>query len=271
MFERFTDQARRTIVLAQNDAREFGHAGIHPAHILLALCEEGTGAASRAMTSIGADPAGLRERVESAFDVTDERKHVERLPFSPKAKKVLELSMREALQLGHRHIGTEHLLLAILRWAGTENPRIDDLYGLPVKRLRDAALAAIQGPPHEARFTPALVRAMEAGQRAAGGDLATTGHLLAAMADDPHSQAARALSSLGVDRDAVARAVAEVPIDETSDAGAEIVIEVHVGSRRLRVSDPGLAARLSSVTTEQVLGALRRLADETGADPGLRA
>jgi len=269
MFERFTDRARRVIVLAQNDAREFGHGAIQPAHVLLALLEEGTGIASRAMTSIGVDQVTLRARVESAFDVTDERKHVERLPFSPKAKKLLELSLREALQLGHSYIGTEHLLLAVLRLTVRDDPETDEMFGVPVKRLRKAVLTAMtRGSSHDGRFSPALARAMGTAHGLAGRGPTTTGHLLSAMVDDPRSQAARALSSLAASKESVVRAVAEVPIDQTTDAAPEVVIEVHVAGRTLRLADADLVAKLSSATTEQVLGALRRLAEEIpGGDP----
>lgn len=262
MFERFTDRARRVIVIAQNDAREFGHGAIQPAHILLALSEEGAGVASRAMASIGCDPGTLRTRVESAFDVTEGRKHVERLPFSPKAKKVLELSLREALQLGHGYIGTEHLLLAVLRLTGTDDPDTDEVCGLPVKRLRKAVLGIMSGSSSDVRFSPALARAMDIGRNLSGRAPTTTGHLLLALVDDPESQAARALASVGTSREELARAVAGVPIDQTTDAAPDVVVEVRVAGRTLRVADAELVARLSSATTEQVLGALRHLAEE---------
>jgi ATP-dependent Clp protease ATP-binding subunit ClpA len=267
MFERFTDRARRVIVMAQNDARDFGHWGIQPAHILLALCEEGEGVAARAMTSVGTDPLALRSAVESAFDVTVERKQVERLPFTPKAKKVLELSLREALQLGHSYIGTEHLLLGVLRLKNSDDPDDDDVFGLPVNRLRKAVLAAVSGSSgRNDRLSPALARAMDAGRSQAGHEAATTGHLLAAIVDDPQSQAARALASVGASPDAVRRALAEVPINDTSDAAPHVVIELRVAGRTIRVTDAAIAERLSSATPEEVVEALRRVGDEPPED-----
>ncbi len=262
MFERFTDRARRVIVIAQNDARDFGHGAIHPAHILLALTEEGAGVASRAIASIGCDPGALRTRVESAFDVTEGRKRVEHLPFSPKAKKVLELSLREALQLGHSYIGTEHLLLAVLRLTGTDDPDTDEVFGLPVKRLRKAVLAVMSSSSRGDRFSPALARAMDTGRSLAGRAPTTTGHLLLALVDDPESQAARALASVGASQEELARAVAGVPIEQTTDAAPDVIVEIRVAGRTFRVANAELAARLSSATTEQVLGALRRLGEE---------
>lgn len=126
--------------MAPNDARDFGHPRIEPAHILLALSEEGEGVAVRAMRSIGTDPVALRTAVESAFDVTAERRHVQ--------------------------------------------------------------------PP-----------------------------------------------------------LAEIPIDETTDAAPDVIIELNLGGRTIRVTDEALAERLSSATTEEVLDAVRRLADESPEDP----
>ncbi len=271
VFERFTDRARRVVVLAQNDARQLGHATIEPAHLFLALLEEGTGVASRAMTAVGVDPVALRARVSAAFDVTDERKRAERVPFGPKTKKVLELSLREALQLGHSYIGTEHLLLGALRLAATDDPASDEVLGVPERRLRKEVLTTMSGSSRTGgdrfsflpgdRLSPALALALETGRALAGRDTSTTGHLLLAMLDDPESQAARALASVGATREVVARAVHEVPVDGSSDAPSDVV-EVHVGGRRFRVADAELVTKLSSASTEEILGALRHLGDD---------
>jgi ATP-dependent Clp protease ATP-binding subunit ClpA len=257
------------IVLAQNDARELGHAAIMPAHVLLALAEEAEGVAARAMATVGAEPQELRRRVADAFDVSPGRKEVGRLPFSPKAKKVLELSLRESLQLGHGYIGTEHLLLGVLRLTSTDEPQNDDLFGLPVKRLRQAVIATISGARHGERLSPALAQAMDRGRALAGRDPMTTGHLLTAMLEDAANQATKALASLGMSRDAVAGAVSRIPAGESSDAAPPRSFEVKMekmGELTLRVSDPDLVAKLSSATPEQLLAALRRLAVEPGAD-----
>lgn len=267
MFERFTGRARRVVVMAQDDARGFGHGAIEPAHILLALTEESEGVAGRALAVVGADAVALRSLVESAFESVPERKRLERLPFTKRSKKVLELSLREALQLGHSYIGTEHLLLGLLRLTTSEQPDAEDLFGLPVKGLRKAVLGVMSGSSRgDDRLSPALGRALDAGKGLAGRGRTTTGHLLLAIVDDPQSQASRALASIGVTREPLAQALAGVPVDGTTDATAEAPIEVHVGTRAIRVTDPALAARLSSATADELLGALQHLADKPSDD-----
>ena len=114
MFERFTDRARRVVVLAQEEARLHNHSYIGTEHILLGLLHEGDGVAARALESMGIALEAVRSQVEEiigegALSPSDH------LPFTPRAKKVLELSLREAMQLGHNYIGTEHILLGLVR------------------------------------------------------------------------------------------------------------------------------------------------------------
>src|SRR5215210_7659636 len=104
MFERFTDRARRVVVLAQEEARMLNHNYIGTEHILLGLIHEGEGVAAKALESLGISLEGVRQQAPSGH-----------IPFTPRAKKVLELSLREALQLGHNYIGTEHILLGLIR------------------------------------------------------------------------------------------------------------------------------------------------------------
>ena len=114
MFQRFTDRARRVVVLAQEEARMLGHTHIGTEHILLGLIHEGEGVAARALDSLGISLGAVRQQVEEVIGRGQEAPsgHV---PFTPRAKKVLELSLREALQLGHDYIGTEHILLGLIR------------------------------------------------------------------------------------------------------------------------------------------------------------
>ena len=115
MFERFTDRARGVIVLAQGEARSLDHDYIGTEHILLALMEEGNGVGAKALEAMQITVETVREQVEEITgrgQVSPRKGHI---PFTPAAKKVLEFSLREALQLGHRYIGTEHILLGLLR------------------------------------------------------------------------------------------------------------------------------------------------------------
>jgi ATP-dependent Clp protease ATP-binding subunit ClpA len=114
MFERFTDRARRVVVLAQEEARMLSHNYIGTEHLLLALIHEGEGVAAKALESLGISLEAVRHQVEEIIGQGQgaQQGHI---PFTPRAKKVLELSRREAQQLGHNYIGTEHLLLGLIR------------------------------------------------------------------------------------------------------------------------------------------------------------
>jgi hypothetical protein len=114
MFERFTDRARRVVVLAQEEARLLNHNYIGTEHILLGLIHEGEGVAYRALTELGISLDAVRAQVEAEIGQGSEAPSGH-IPFTPRAKKVLELSLREALQLGHNYIGTEHILLGLIR------------------------------------------------------------------------------------------------------------------------------------------------------------
>ena len=114
MFERFTDRARRVVVLAQEEARALNHNYIGTQHILLGLIHEGEGVAAKALESMGISLEAVRTEVEDIIG-TGGHPPSGYIPFTPRAKKVLELALREALQLGHKYIGTEHILLGLIR------------------------------------------------------------------------------------------------------------------------------------------------------------
>ena len=115
MFERFTDRARRVIVLAQAQARSHDNERVLPEHLLLGLLDEDEGVAIRALHGVGADLAGLRLHLEAAIGTGDRPADAGRVPFAQSAKDMLEFALREAIQLGHNYIGTEHILLGLLR------------------------------------------------------------------------------------------------------------------------------------------------------------
>ena len=114
MFERFTDRARRVLVLAQEEARLLNHNFLGTEHILMGLLHEGEGVAAKVLKARGVDLHDVRQRVEKTIGPTGTGA-VGAPPFTPRAKKVMELGLREALQLGHNYIGTEHLLLGLIR------------------------------------------------------------------------------------------------------------------------------------------------------------
>jgi ATP-dependent Clp protease ATP-binding subunit ClpC len=115
MFERFTDRARRAVVRAQEEARALNHDFIGTEHILLGLVGEGQGVAAKALESLGVSMEAVRRRVEDIVPPGQVEVRTGHIPFTPRAKKVLELSLSESKLLGHRYIGTEHILLGLLR------------------------------------------------------------------------------------------------------------------------------------------------------------
>jgi ATP-dependent Clp protease ATP-binding subunit ClpC len=114
MFERFTDRARRVVVYSQEEARELAHNYIGTEHILLGLIREGQGVAAKALEALGVDLEAVRRQVEEIIG-QGQQAPSGHIPFTPRAKKVLELSLSEARELGHNYIGTEHLLLGLIR------------------------------------------------------------------------------------------------------------------------------------------------------------
>jgi Clp amino terminal domain, pathogenicity island component len=113
MFERFTERARKVMVLAQDEARHFNHNYIGTEHILLGLVSEGSGVAAQALSSLGITLEAVRSQVESIVGYGEGTGS--QIPFTPRSKKVLELALREAMQIGHNYMGTEHLLLGLVR------------------------------------------------------------------------------------------------------------------------------------------------------------
>jgi ATP-dependent Clp protease ATP-binding subunit ClpC len=135
VFERFTDRARRVVVLAQEEARMLNHNYIGTEHILLGLIHEGEGVAARAMEALGISLEQVRKDIEELIG-QGSSSAPSHIPFTPRAKKVLELALREALQLGHNYIGTEHILLGLVR----EGEGV----GAQVLRNRGASLDAVR-------------------------------------------------------------------------------------------------------------------------------
>jgi len=114
LFQRFSDRARRVVVLAQEEARMLNHNYIGTEHLLLGLIQEGEGVAAKALESMSISLEAVRNQVEEIIG-RGSSAPTGHIPFTPRAKKVLELSLREALQLGHNYIGTEHILLGLIR------------------------------------------------------------------------------------------------------------------------------------------------------------
>ena len=144
MFERFTDRSRQVVVLAQEEARAFKHNYIGTEHILLGLLRVEDGLAARVLAMIGVTFDAVRTQVAEIVGEGDEAARGQ-IPFTPRAKKVLELSLREALAVGHNYIGTEHILLGLVRENDGVAARIMLGLGADSQRVRDEVLAVL-GP-----------------------------------------------------------------------------------------------------------------------------
>jgi ATP-dependent Clp protease ATP-binding subunit ClpC len=144
LFERFTDRARRVLVLAQEEARLLNHSFIGTEHILLGLIHEGEGLAAKALESLGISLEAVREKVEETIGPAGTAP-TGSPPFTPRAKKVLELSLREALQLGHNYIGTEHMLLGLVREGEGVAAQVLQSLGADLPRVRQQVIQLLSG------------------------------------------------------------------------------------------------------------------------------
>src|SRR6266446_2259131 len=144
MFERFTERARRVMVLAQEEARLLNHNFIGTEHILLGLIHEGEGVAAKALESLGISLEAVREKVEETIGPAGSST-TGSPPFTPRAKKVLELSLREALQLGHNYIGTEHMLLGLVREGEGVAAQVLVNLGADLSRVRQQVIQLLSG------------------------------------------------------------------------------------------------------------------------------
>jgi len=288
MFERFTSRARHVVVLAQEEARRLNHNYIGTEHILLGLLGEPESVACRALSRVGMSLDGTRDEITAMIGPgkTTPTGHI---PFTPRAKKTLELALREALQLHHNYIGTEHILLGLIREghgvAAQVMKQHADLTGFRAAvlesltagiyespqvprwlRRRATARGGESGPPSEQAVisaTPAADATLSEAARLAGLQPVGSHHLLLAALTDPQTAAARALVALGVHLDQAMEALRTVQVAGTSDELPE-----EAGRRQLiiRVSDERLTIEAADpVIVEAGRAALSALGDQ--ADP----
>jgi ATP-dependent Clp protease ATP-binding subunit ClpC len=149
MFERFTDRARRVMVDAQNEARSLGHNYIGPEHILLGLINEGDGVGAKALEAMQISTDTVRGRIEEITGRGQAPPTTGHIPFTPRAKKVLELSLREALQLGHNYIGTEHILLGLIHEGDGVAAQVLVGLGVELDRTRQLVIEILTGRHRE--------------------------------------------------------------------------------------------------------------------------
>jgi ATP-dependent Clp protease ATP-binding subunit ClpC len=148
LFERFTDRARGVVVLAQEEARLLDHNYIGTEHVLLGLVRDEEGVAARALQQLGISLEAVRSQVEEIIG-TGGAAPTGHIPFTPRTKKVLELSLREALQLGHNYIGTEHLLLGLVREGEGVAAQVLVRMGASLAKVRSQVLELLGQPPGE--------------------------------------------------------------------------------------------------------------------------
>ena len=265
MFERFTNRARHVIVLAQEEARGLGHNYIGTEHLLLGLLGEGGGIAGQALERRGMSLAQAREEVVARIG-RGQQPVSGHIPFTPRAKKVLELGLREALELHHNYIGTEHLLLGLVRedegvGAQILRTQAGDLVAVRMAVLdalstaspshvrrwtRRAAEPGETGQDEELRTTPAADVTLDAAARLARAQPIGSHHLLLAVLADPNSAAARALAGSGFDlsraKEALQRAdVAGTSDEEPAEAGRrQMVIRVTEDRLTIEATDPAI-------------------------------
>jgi ATP-dependent Clp protease ATP-binding subunit ClpA len=166
MFERFTNQSRRAVVLAQEEARSLHHNYIGTEHILLGLLQVDTGSAAPALTSVGVTLDAARREVEANVGLGEHDQPSGHIPFTKSAKKSLELSLRESIQLGHGYIGTGHLLLGLIRQDDVAVQILGNL-GADLTDLRTRAIQELQEHPEheEAGFIKATRTRLAIGPR----------------------------------------------------------------------------------------------------------
>jgi len=272
MFERFTDRARRSIVLAQEEARRLQHNYIGTEHVLLGLLGEETGVAARVAKGFGLTLADGREDVLAIIG-RGKGASAGHIPFTPRAKKCLELALREALQLGHDYIGTEHVLLGIVREGEGVGAQIllqhagslseiraavvEQLHGTTTEvqgrrllgRLGGRRTAAVrlqpEPQPPEVRTTPAADISLAGAARLAGAGPLGSHHLLLAALDDPNTAAARALLALGVDLDRAREALRTADVTGSSDELPE-----EAGRRQMLITVTGDRLTLEASDSE---------------------
>jgi ATP-dependent Clp protease ATP-binding subunit ClpC len=146
VFERFTDRGRRVVVLAQEESRMLNHNYIGTEHILLGLVHEGGGVAALALEKLDISIEAVRQQVGEIIG-QGQAAPTGHIPFTPRAKKVLELSLREALQLGHNYIGTEHILLGLIREGEGVAAQVLQKLGADLNRVRQTVIQLLSGYP----------------------------------------------------------------------------------------------------------------------------
>ncbi|MFI6858108.1 Clp protease N-terminal domain-containing protein [Streptomyces sp. NPDC050416] len=261
-FERFTVKARRAVVTAQEQARLLKHHHIGTEHLLLGLLDVPDSTAAKVLHELGYDKETAQADIAAVVKPGTEELSGH-IPFAPRAKKTLELALREAQRLRHTSIGTEHILLALVRegegvGAKVLAERID-----PLSRIRAAVLASLEDEQDVAAGpwpvgTPATEDTVSAASALAGGAPVGSHHLLEAMLRAENSMAAKVLRELGVDPDAVAAKIDELDPETTTDANPE---EAAARKMEIRLVDDEVHVILRDPATVTIAKKVTELSD----------
>ncbi len=213
MFERFTERARKVIVLAQEEAGRLRHDYIGTEHLLLGLVHEGAGVAAQALTASGVTLDGVRQQVETTVGYGKEPARAQ-MPFTQRAKNALEASLKEAMGMRHNYIGTEHLLLGLIREEDGVAARVLTDLGVHLDEAREQVESVVgygeDATGAQAPFTPRTNKVLQLALREAmqlDHDYIGTEHVLLGLVRESEGVAARVLLNLGIDPDAVRREV----------------------------------------------------------------
>jgi ATP-dependent Clp protease ATP-binding subunit ClpA len=246
MFERFSGQARHVVVSAQEEARDLDHNYIGTEHLLLGLLTSDS-LASASLNALGYTHDNVQAKVEEMIG-RGKASPGGHIPFTPRAKKVLELSLREALQLKHNYIGTEHILLGLIREGeGVAAKILADKH--PLDRIRGEVLTRIESPAaretHSAGRTPAAHDVLALAEELAGDTPVGSHHILEAILQQPDSAAAKALIGAGIDLDQLVAKLDEVSTEDTADdtpeqaAARQLELSVTDNAVTVVLRDPG--------------------------------
>jgi ATP-dependent Clp protease ATP-binding subunit ClpC len=261
-FEKFTVKARQVVVTAQEEARLLKHNYIGTEHILLGLLDAPDSMAAKVLHQLGYNKETAQVDIAAVVKPGTEELSGH-IPFTPRAKKTLELALREALQLHHNYIGTEHILLALVREGEGVGAKVLAERINPISKIRAAVLASLEGPqdvlasPWPAG-TPATEDTVSTASALAGGAPVGSHHLLEAMLRAENSMAARVLRELGVDPDAVAAKIDELDPETTTDANPE---EAAGRKMEIRLVDDEVHLILRDPTTVTIAKKVTELSD----------
>lgn len=259
MFERFTGEARQVVVHAQEAARELQHNYIGTEHVLLGLFDAPASLPARVLRQLGFTKESVTADLLEIVPRGAEPEKKGHIPFTPRAKKVLELALREAINLGHNHIGAEHILLGLIREGEGVAAKILAKHVDDLNRLRKAVLAEIAEPTARThKSTTAADEAFAAAEALAGAGPVGSHHLLEALVRSEGSMAARVLADLGIDPEVIAAKIDELDPETTTDATPE---ETAARKMELRLAEDEVQLVFRD---EQTLELVRKITEMTG-------